>query len=310
MNNINKTLYLIIFALFSAYPAAARDGDMTYGSGSESEINNLIQSKGYIRVTSTPTLAAMHYEWVQLSVFVILSILLFFRFLKPPQTWGKLDMAFVVTSAIMFPIWIAGFIIIHIHPIAEAGWSSCLGWFALATLLQDWYSWEKRPFSKSIYYIMHVILAFWWVGSLYLIIARFGGFIGTVAYKIISLNGCSAPDPNDRNFIGGIRGMGLLAGQIGLFVGISIFSLLRWCPETSFGSRPGIKTKWLLWTYVVTLVVYWSVITALCINLGRLGSPYVVSGNCILVELDPRLSFYDSIIPTYWKVLMAFFGLW
>lgn len=39
------------------------------------------------------------------------------------------------------------------------------------------------------------------------------------------------------------------------------------------------------------------------------GRPVVVSGNCMLVELDPRLGFLDSEIDNWWKALVGMTGL-
>jgi len=38
------------------------------------------------------------------------------------------------------------------------------------------------------------------------------------------------------------------------------------------------------------------------------GTPVVISGNCMLVELDPRFGFYDSEIDTWWKLLISLGG--
>ena len=39
------------------------------------------------------------------------------------------------------------------------------------------------------------------------------------------------------------------------------------------------------------------------------GRPVVMSGNCMLVELDPRLGFLDSQIDNWWKTLVGITGL-
>jgi hypothetical protein len=38
------------------------------------------------------------------------------------------------------------------------------------------------------------------------------------------------------------------------------------------------------------------------------GTPMVVSGNCLLVELSPRKGFLDSEIRTRWKAFSSFMG--
>lgn len=39
------------------------------------------------------------------------------------------------------------------------------------------------------------------------------------------------------------------------------------------------------------------------------GMPVVISGDCMLVELDPRWGFLDSEIETFWKALVGIGGL-
>jgi hypothetical protein len=43
--------------------------------------------------------------------------------------------------------------------------------------------------------------------------------------------------------------------------------------------------------------------------IARDGSPVAISGNFMLVELDPRYGFLDSEISTYWKTLTSLTGL-
>jgi hypothetical protein len=38
------------------------------------------------------------------------------------------------------------------------------------------------------------------------------------------------------------------------------------------------------------------------------GRPVAISGNCMLVELDPRWGFYDSEIEIWWKVFVSITG--
>jgi len=39
------------------------------------------------------------------------------------------------------------------------------------------------------------------------------------------------------------------------------------------------------------------------------GVPFWLSGNCALIELDPRDAYYNSDIDAYWKALMTILGL-
>lgn len=59
-----------------------------------------------------------------------------------------------------------------------------------------------------------------------------------------------------------------------------------------------------------TLLVGFSFIPQLVyeVVIATKGMPVVISGNCMLVELDPRFGFFDTVVPLYWKVLMGFVG--
>jgi hypothetical protein len=39
------------------------------------------------------------------------------------------------------------------------------------------------------------------------------------------------------------------------------------------------------------------------------GTPFFVSGSCMLLEFNPTLGYYDSEISTYWKGLMSCLGI-
>ena len=52
----------------------------------------------------------------------------------------------------------------------------------------------------------------------------------------------------------------------------------------------------------IPVIVYEAVI-------ANKGAPVVISGNCMLIELDPRFGFLDSEIEAWWKVLVGFGGL-
>lgn len=43
--------------------------------------------------------------------------------------------------------------------------------------------------------------------------------------------------------------------------------------------------------------------------IATLGRPVVISGNCMLIELDAKLGFLDSEIQSYWKAFTGITGL-
>ena len=67
-------------------------------------------------------------------------------------------------------------------------------------------------------------------------------------------------------------------------------------------SRPfGCLVAMFLFLLYVPVLVYEIVIASL-------GRPVVISGNCMLVELDPKFGFLDFEIETWWKVLTGITG--
>jgi hypothetical protein len=45
------------------------------------------------------------------------------------------------------------------------------------------------------------------------------------------------------------------------------------------------------------------------IDLAVKGTPVVLSGNCMLVELSPRVGFLDAPIDAWWKAVVQWVGL-
>ncbi|KAF5349877.1 hypothetical protein D9757_013989 [Collybiopsis confluens] len=137
-----------------------------------------------------------------------------------------------------------------------------------------------------------VLALFQWSASLAVIIQRWTKDIGTVAYRITDLNSCAPSDgldflqnsPYDRAY--------------------RIIQTTTFCVSTVFmllggGSKDAVNSG----ISIVGLaeLIYSSV-------MATRGMPLVVSGNCLLVQLNPRLGYLDSSISTTWKALSGFMG--
>ena len=71
-------------------------------------------------------------------------------------------------------------------------------------------------------------------------------------------------------------------------------------PKKNAGYRQTMAACFYAW-YLPALI--YEVIIA---NKGR---PVVISGNCMLVELDPKWGFLETEIPSYWKAFVGITGL-
>ncbi|KAK4139601.1 uncharacterized protein C8A04DRAFT_32928 [Dichotomopilus funicola] len=164
------------------------------------------------------------------------------------------------------------------------GWMSVLGWeawFDLAFLVFG-------PFALGP-------LLFQWVASFALVIQRWSGGLGTVAYQINNLNGCIPADGNAGiAFLQqGARSRDFRILQSVTFPVSTLFMVL------SFGDPDGFNR--LLALPALGELIYTAV-------LADKGTPVVVSGICMLVELNPSKGFLDSSINTRWKIFASFMG--
>jgi hypothetical protein len=183
-------------------------------------------------------------------------------------------------SPVLFVAWTVSFGLTQASKIG-AGWISVLGWSAWFSLVFEGFG----PFAIPT-------LLFQWAASLTIIIQRWRGTIGTVAYQIVDLHGCT---PHD-----GLSYLerGARSHTYKIFQSVSFSCAVLFAALSSGDS--GSFNKALAMVALAELILDCVVATH--------GTPIVVSGNCLLVELSPRLGFLDSSISTPWKSLTSFMG--
>jgi hypothetical protein len=185
----------------------------------------------------------------------------------------------VFLSPFVFAAWIVSFGCSQANH-ASGGWISVLGW-------APWY--DLVGFYKDFAILP---LIFQWAASLAIIVQRWRGIIGSVAYQITDLNGCV---PHDGL---GYLEMGARSRTFRIFQSVT-FPVATLFAFLSIGDREQFDSR--LAVLALTELIYTSVV-------ANSGTPMVVSGNCLLVELNPRKGFLDSSINTRWKAFSSFMG--
>jgi hypothetical protein len=213
---------------------------------------------------------------------------------------GPLTMIQIIFTSFVSIAWTVSFILTEVYT-DKAGWTSVVAWgFPLWIGLQM----VKRKYSSG--YCIVVFTAFQWGASLTTIIQRWKGTIGTIAYIITDSHSCQ-PHSSFSFLTAGIRTRAFKIMQTTNFayatmmIPILIGAVFDGKDHAGYASR-----------YVVSLfitcgpVVYEIIYMAL---IASKGTPVVISGNCMLVELSPRFGYFDSEIVFHWKLLMAITGL-
>ena len=134
------------------------------------------------------------------------------------------------------------------------------------------------------------------------------GTVGTVAYQIVDTNGCTPYDGLEYLERGARSRIFRIIQTVEYFYsGIVITGIMF----ASFGGSDsmGSRQRVLQVAAGLGLLVLWLPILAYEIRIALLGTPVVISGNCMLVELNPKWGFYDTEIEDYWKVLVSLTGL-
>ena len=270
------------------------------------------------RVTSSPTKAALQPGWPE-SLFTL--CLVFLPVLKLPTPFDPADKSIpwlFAIPALASLSWIASFGIVE-HSKNTAGWISATIWVtsfsvALSNLQRD-----------SILATFICIALLQWILSLVVIIQRWIGSIGSVVYEISDNFGCT-PVGGDFSYLqGGARSRAFRIVQTVCWVWMTYVMWMVWMSANHRMKRDpnnrsdyfevGALSGWPASPNVVKLFIaattLWIVIPAMIyeIVIATLGRPVVVSGNCMLVEADPKFGFLDMDVEAYWKVLVGLTGL-
>ncbi|VUC29356.1 unnamed protein product [Clonostachys rosea] len=258
-------------------------------AGSAEDIESFRSLYNLTLVDATPQEAALMPSWPQaLFQFLVVSppfVACCIGLAQIPFFGTKISLAQslqVVLTPFMFVAWCVSFGFTQTEK-ATAGWMSVLGWAAWCDLFE-------RPFE---YYALPP-LVFQWVASFTLVIQRHVGDIGTVAYQVNNLNGC-VPVDGVAYLEQGARSHGFRIVQTATFVVSTLFMILLF----------SVRAPWLL-SLLMIMPALAELVMAIVV--GSKGTPMVVSGNCMLVELGPGDGFLDTGINTRWKVFASFMG--
>jgi hypothetical protein len=141
--------------------------------------------------------------------------------------------------------------------------------------------------------------------------------IGTAAYIITDTYGC-VPYNDDFQFLtGGMRSRAFRIIQTTNFAWATLYgpvSLIDMYTgfenrvERRDGSLREYQSQRVWMGFIVTFTLAFVEIAYFGLIASK-GAPVAISGNCMLVELDPYLGFFDAEISHYWKVLVGLTGL-
>jgi hypothetical protein len=287
-------------------------------------VENLRQFYGLTAVSATPTKASMHPMWPETltSIFTALvavitsknNIDLDFGDLNDLTTHSSSRYKFtrltVVLTVVIGGTWIISFGFIQFEQ-SKGGWISVLDW--LLTLTVAIWAAETSASSTWAYYFLFATIQF--VGSVAAVAQGWAGEVGSVAYIISDSHGCN-PLNGFEYLERGARAFRIiqtteLAYSITIGVVVACPCLRKIVRDTRARSDRAVAANasqvlrigimLLLILVDIPVLVYESVI-------ATTGRPIVISGDCMLVELDPRLGFLDSSIEAWWKVLIIISG--
>ena len=163
-----------------------------------------------------------------------------------------------------------------------------------------------------INFLLAILCVFQYIGSGVVITQHWTGKLSTTAYTITDNHGCVPYHGLDYLTKGArSRAFKIIQTIELLYIGLLYFGGCNGDSDVGndttldyeFEGEIGKMAKVVLLPLILIPVMVYEIIIA------TKGSPVVISGNCMLVELDPKLGFLDSEISTFWKVLVGMTGL-
>jgi hypothetical protein len=201
---------------------------------------------------------------------------------------------------------LATFGIVLANP-SEAGWPSILQWVNLGVLAYITLGDEENKGLDLLRIALRFLVVFEYGATLYLLIGRSAGSVGNVAYKIINLNGCTlATSTYDPNFVGGWFRGPVLTIQWVNFVLATVTAIASTCMSWKHNLR--LKYGVFFFSFISLFLSEFFVFVVKGSNYGY-GVPFFLSGDCALIEPDPRDAYYNSEIEAYWKAFMTILGV-
>lgn len=274
----------------------------------DAEVLSLQQTYGLIEVLAQPTRAALQPAWPETLISIGLGIYAVIVALGESQhRTAKPSLLLVGIPVVVVIDWIISFAFIE-HDQATGGWLSVTA----ATVTANFAAWANESGHHSIGSILLLVWSFQGAGSFALFVQRWKGTVGSVAYLIIDSSGCTPHDGFGYLQQGArSRAFKIIQSTEVFFCslvlsGITLFSVGSFLPGATVepGAHKTVRASiavCLIFIYI-PVIIYESIIAVK-------GRPVVISGNCMLVELDPKWGFYDSEIEVWWKILVSLCGL-
>jgi len=210
------------------------------------------------------------------------------------------------------------------------GWLSALAFMTITVLVPTPMNLLTKRRGQVMMVAIFLVSTFQFVGSIIVLVQRWKGTVGTIAYSIANVNGC-VPYNGLEYLQQGVRakdfriiqvaelGWQMIYGLIGIFIFVPCY--LKTFPDDDSNSDReeeemiAIDAQWPKWmkrirgiSAVMNLLIYIPVLVYEIV-IATKGMPVVISGSCMLVELDPKLGFYNSQIEAWWKALTGLAGM-
>jgi hypothetical protein len=297
------------------------------------EIDNLQQSLNLIRVESVPTHGALQPSWPETLITLAISVYAIIPTEPLTQFGFRLWIFKAFIPFAMITIWLTSFIIAEINS-ATAGWISVnmAAWLMTLGTSREYYETDEG----GLYGLRHsvntrrqtLIIVFGGIGSVMAFLSMILGYLqiclaaaivgqrqdamsgfGTVGYNITNMHGCQPWNSNGSVVYleQGARSHTfkiIQMVQLNYSCLVFVISFLMMGKDEPGNTSYKQKAVYALCTILLSfpLFIYEAII-------ATKGTPVVISGNCMLVELDPRLGFLDSEIDNWWKALVGITGL-
>jgi hypothetical protein len=157
-------------------------------------------------------------------------------------------------------------------------------------------------------FALFILIKWQIIGSMVILGQRWSSpGIGTIAYNITDANGCRSF--NGLEFLEqGARSRPFRIIQTIQFVWSYIVMFLGILAGCAGNGEEGKHRATILVFAGTTVLINIPLLIYEGLIAGK-GMPVKISGNCMLVELDPRLGFLDTQIDSWWKALSSIGGL-
>ena len=280
---------------------------------STAQIQALQHQYNLTLVSSTPTKAAYMPGWPSAVfgfVLCFVSIIFGLRATEAdtnePRSglgvcWGVFHIAFTVLLGVM---WLISFGTIESEK-ATGGWLSIIGGYNLFFFAAGTFSLEKpTKTEKVLWWFILPLMVVQVFGCLAVIVQRWEGAVGSIAYNVTDLNGCT-PFNGTAYLEKGARSEAFRIIQtVEVVFGDLSIPLSARLADAGSDSVAGVGVAWgcLLMVLYLPEIIYEGVIA------GK-GTPVVISGDCMLIELNPKWGFLDSEIENWWKATELITGL-